>query len=44
MRAVTPEREGRQLAGFPLRGYAFAFPAAIAYAASQVIAREGVAG
>ena len=43
MRAVTPEREGRQQVGFPLRGYVFAFSAAIAYAASQVIAREGVA-
>jgi drug/metabolite transporter, DME family len=29
-------------AGFPLRGYVFAFSAAIAYAASAVVAREGV--
>ena len=42
MRATEPGREERQQVRFPLRGYVFAFSAAIAYAASQVIAREGV--
>jgi DME family drug/metabolite transporter len=38
-RTATERRPGRALPG---RGYVFAFAAAIAYAASQVIAREGV--
>jgi drug/metabolite transporter, DME family len=37
-----PAREGEGLSGSALRGYVFAFSAAIAYAASQVLAREGV--
>jgi len=37
-----PAREGEGLSGSALRGYVFAFSAAIAYAASQVVAREGV--
>jgi drug/metabolite transporter (DMT)-like permease len=45
-RTTTPERpirEGEGLSGSAVRGYIFAFAAAIAYAASQVVAREGVA-
>jgi drug/metabolite transporter (DMT)-like permease len=38
--ARTDAQEG--ISGHALRGYVFAFSAAIAYAASQVVAREGV--
>jgi drug/metabolite transporter (DMT)-like permease len=36
----TRAEEG--ITGFALRGYVFAFSAAIAYAASQIVAKEGV--
>lgn len=42
MSTEEPVASAARTAGFPLRGYVFAFSAAIAYAASQVVAREGV--
>jgi DME family drug/metabolite transporter len=42
MKGARTEAEEPRQARLALRGYVFAFSAAIAYAASQVIAREGV--
>ena len=42
MSATRPDTGQRERRAVPVRGYVFAFSAAIAYAASQVIAREGV--
>jgi drug/metabolite transporter (DMT)-like permease len=41
--SATKTRANEGISGSALRGYIFAFSAAIAYAASQVVAREGVA-